>query len=174
MSAAMELHVALSLRLDAKEAYRLAHAYRDEVLAADGQAYDGELAMLRGLVETLRVVAQWGDLAEVRKLLDEHARDEAAAIREKSSPAGADATPGPTGRVAQLLDAIRTGRGRWTTTRAVGFYRENVRALGHWPDSRLRTIARGDLRDLAAWGHLLRHEEPGRQYYTLKTRKGDS
>ncbi|MCX4703927.1 hypothetical protein [Streptomyces sp. NBC_01373] len=33
MSAAMELHVALSLRLDAREAYRLAHAYRDEVLA---------------------------------------------------------------------------------------------------------------------------------------------
>jgi hypothetical protein len=34
MSAAMELHVALSLRLDAIEAYRLAHAYRDEVRAA--------------------------------------------------------------------------------------------------------------------------------------------
>jgi hypothetical protein len=33
MSAAMELHVALSLRLDATEAYRLAHAYRDEELA---------------------------------------------------------------------------------------------------------------------------------------------
>lgn len=33
MSAAMELHVALSLRLDATEAYRLAHAYRDEILA---------------------------------------------------------------------------------------------------------------------------------------------
>ncbi|KAB2975989.1 hypothetical protein F8R89_30750 [Streptomyces sp. SS1-1] len=33
MSARMELHVALSLRLDAKEAYRLAHNYRDEVLA---------------------------------------------------------------------------------------------------------------------------------------------
>lgn len=33
MSAAMELHVALLLRLDATEAYRLAHAYRDEVIA---------------------------------------------------------------------------------------------------------------------------------------------
>lgn len=32
MSAAMALHVALSLRLDAIEAYRLAHAYRDEEL----------------------------------------------------------------------------------------------------------------------------------------------
>ncbi len=35
MSAAMELHVALSLRLDATEAYRLAHAYRDEVRLQD-------------------------------------------------------------------------------------------------------------------------------------------
>jgi hypothetical protein len=33
MSAAMELHVALSMQLDAVEAYRLAHAYRDEVIA---------------------------------------------------------------------------------------------------------------------------------------------
>lgn len=32
MSAAMELHVALSMRLDATEAYRLAHNYRAEVL----------------------------------------------------------------------------------------------------------------------------------------------
>lgn len=31
MTAAMALHVALSMRLDAIEAYRLAHAYRDEV-----------------------------------------------------------------------------------------------------------------------------------------------
>ncbi|MFF7880942.1 hypothetical protein ACH40F_08315 [Streptomyces sp. NPDC020794] len=31
----MELHVALSMRHDAVEAYRLAHAYRDEVLAKD-------------------------------------------------------------------------------------------------------------------------------------------
>jgi hypothetical protein len=40
MSAAMELHVALSLRLDATEAYRLAHAYRDEVLAKDAAERD--------------------------------------------------------------------------------------------------------------------------------------
>ncbi|MFH9403316.1 hypothetical protein ACH4JS_26725 [Streptomyces sp. NPDC017638] len=93
---------------------------------------------------------------------------------EQSSRPAADATPGPTGRVARLLDAIRTSGGRWTTPRALRFYRDNVRELDHLPDSRLRTIARDDLRDLAAWGHLVRHEEPGRQFYTLKTRKDES
>ncbi|MEU6649467.1 hypothetical protein ABZ904_08470 [Streptomyces sp. NPDC046900] len=136
--------------------------------------YPGELAMLRGLVNVLRVVAPFRDMAEVQRLLDEHARDEQdayAQVGEKCSRPAADATPGPTGRVAQLLDAIRTARGRWTTTRARRFYRDNVRALDHMHDGQLRTIARGDLRDLAAWGHLVRHEEPGRQFYVLKTRK---
>ncbi|WP_318202909.1 hypothetical protein [Streptomyces sp. SCL15-4] len=89
----------------------------------------------------------------------------------EGSRTSADATPGPTGRVARLLDAIRTSGGRWTTPRALRFYRDNLRELNHWPDSRLRTIARDDLRDLAAWGHLIRHEEPGRTYFVLKTRK---
>jgi len=90
---------------------------------------------------------------------------------EKATAPAASATPGPTGRVAQLLDAIRTGRGRWTTVRAAQFYRDNgIEPPGaQW--SRTRTVARGDLRDLTVWGHLLRHEEPGRQYYTLKTKK---
>ncbi|MFE7972958.1 hypothetical protein [Streptomyces shenzhenensis] len=94
--------------------------------------------------------------------------------QEKSTATSGDATPGPTGRAAQLLDAIRTHRGRWTTARAAQFYRDN--RLGppnaRWPQ--IRTVARGDLRDLTAWGHLLRHEEPGCQYFTLKTRKGDA
>ena len=66
-------------------------AYRAEVLAADGQAYNGELAMLRGLVATLNAVAEHGDLSDVRKLLGEHASDDAAAREEKAS--GADAAP---------------------------------------------------------------------------------
>ncbi|WP_262058574.1 hypothetical protein [Streptomyces sp. STR69] len=65
-------------------------AYRAEVLAEDGQAYDGELAMLRGLVATMRVVAEHGDLSNVRKLLAEFERDEAEG---KSSRPAADATP---------------------------------------------------------------------------------
>jgi len=141
-------------------------AHRAEVLADDGQAYPGELAMLHGLIATLRVVAEHGDLRQVRKLLEEHKADDAAARAETvTAPAG------PTGRVAQLLDAIRTGRGRWTTVTAFRFYRDHIRSLDHIPNTQLRAVARGDLRDLTAWGHLARHEEPGRQYYTLKTPK---
>jgi hypothetical protein len=44
--------------------------------ATPGEAYPGELAMLRGLVATLRVVAEHADLIDVRQLLDEHKRDE--------------------------------------------------------------------------------------------------
>lgn len=136
------------------------------VTEMDAQAYPGELAMLRGLVATLRVVAQHGDLADVVKLLDEHQRDEQDAYAE--APAVSDGPAGPTGRVARLLDAIRTARGRWTTARAAQFYRDHQ--LGppraKWPQ--IRTVARGDLRDLAAWGHLVRHEEPGRIYFVQK------
>lgn len=54
-------------------------AYRAEILAEDGQAYDGELEMFRFLVRTLRLVAR-GDagFAEMRRLLWHHATDEAA------------------------------------------------------------------------------------------------
>lgn len=105
-----------------------------------------------------------GTPADAQKLLDAYRAEvlaEAPAV-----PAG------PTGRVARLLDAIRTGRGRWTTTRAAQFYRDaRLEPPGaQW--SRTRTVARGDLHDLAAWGHLIRHEEPGRTYFVLKTRKG--
>lgn len=147
-------------------AQRKLDAHRAEVLAEDGQAYPGELAMFHGLIATLTAVAEHGDLKDVRKLLEEHQTDTAAARTETTTvPAG------PTGRVGQLLDAIRTRRGRWTTQQVARFYRDNVRSLDGMPDGQVRTVARGDLRDLAAWGHLIRHEEPGRQYYLLKTRK---
>jgi hypothetical protein len=154
---------------DPASARQLLDAYRAEVVAettAPAEAYPGELAMLHGLIATLRVVAEHGDLRQVRKLLEEHKADDAAARAETvTAPAG------PTGRVAQLLDAIRTGRGRWTTVTAFRFYRDHIRSLDHIPNTQLRAVARGDLRDLTAWGHLARHEEPGRQYYTLKTPK---
>lgn len=130
------------------------------------ESYPGELAMLHGLIATLTAVAEHGDLKDVRKLLEEHQADDTAARAATTTvPAG------PTGRVAQLLDAIRTARGQWPVHRAVAFFRDNVPALRSMPHRHLRTVARGDLRDLAAWGHLTRHEEPGRQYYLLKTRK---
>lgn len=50
--------------------------------ATPGEDYPGEMDMLRGLVATLRAVAEHGDLADVRKLLTEHASDDAAARLE--------------------------------------------------------------------------------------------
>jgi|GEM_PF-2161140 len=62
-----------------------------------GQAYDGELPMLRGLVRTLRAVVRddRADLAqrEVRRLLIEHTADERAAYEQGKSSHQADATP---------------------------------------------------------------------------------
>ncbi|MFE6488805.1 hypothetical protein ACFVGN_38555 [Streptomyces sp. NPDC057757] len=90
---------------------------------------------------------------------------------EKTTPAGAAVTPGPAGRVGQLLDAIRTHGGPWTTSRVFRFYRDNVRSLDAMPPGRLRTVARGDLRDLTTWGHLIASDASGRREYFLKTRK---
>lgn len=136
MRAGLALHTQLSLRLDAVEAYRLAHAYRDEELqkfadrlssratlygdtrtvnevirdlrqvagapgdgsatspvltatSTDAEAHDGELAMLRGLVRTLRVVVRPDevDVDEVRRLLHEHASDAEAARKQAPSAA---------------------------------------------------------------------------------------
>lgn len=137
------------------------------------EAYVGELVMLRGVVATLRVVAEHGDLPKVRQVLAEHQRDEQDAYaeqREKSSPTGADATPGPTGRVAQLLNAIRTHPGTWTTNKAFDVYRQ-LPAHAGMPLGLIRSFARCDLRDLAAWGHLTASEESGRREYHLNTRK---
>ncbi|GHA95136.1 hypothetical protein GCM10010330_56610 [Streptomyces tendae] len=51
---------------------------------ATPEAYDGELAMLRQLVRTLRVVVRPddADMGEVRRLLWQHADDETAARQE--------------------------------------------------------------------------------------------
>jgi hypothetical protein len=61
-------------------------AHRAEVLAEDGQAYPGELAMLHGLVATLTAVAEHGDLKDLRKLLEEHKADDTAARAETPTP----------------------------------------------------------------------------------------
>jgi len=53
--------------------------HRAEVLAADGQAYPGELAALRTLVRELRPAARYeGPMAEVQGLLAKHAAWDAA------------------------------------------------------------------------------------------------
>lgn len=55
----------------------------DAMTLTDAETYSGELAMLRGLLGVLRVVAKHGadnDMREVRRVLAEHASDERAAI----------------------------------------------------------------------------------------------
>lgn len=74
----------------------------------------------------------------------------------------------PTGRPALLLAEIRRQRGRWNAIRVVRLYRRLAVAV---PPAQLRAVARGDLRDLAAWGHLVLHDQPSNRFYTLHTRK---
>jgi hypothetical protein len=81
------------------------------------------------------------------------------------APAG-----GLTGRLADLLAAIRRQRGRWNSTRVVRLYRR-LASTADLPDTKVRAVARGDLRDLAAWGFLVLHDEPSNRHYTLNSRK---
>lgn len=78
---------------------------------------------------------------------------------------------GPTGRLAHLLHAIHAQRGEWTTKRVLALYRRLRLEPDGMRHTHLRSVARGDLRDLCAWGHLVCHDEPNRLHYTLNTRK---
>lgn len=85
--------------------------------------------------------------------------------------AGAQApAAGLTGRLADLYAAIRRQRGRWNATRVVRLYRRPDFPVD-LPDTAVRAAARGDLRDLAAWGFLVLHDEPSNRHYTLNSRK---
>ncbi|MFD3574729.1 hypothetical protein [Streptomyces sp. NPDC058644] len=142
--------------------------------ATEPENYPGELAMLRGLVMVIHTIAKHSDIEELRRVLAEHETDERAAysaLGEKSSRKATATPTGPTGRLAQLLDAIRTHRGDWTTKRVQDLYRGTPLAPPNAPNGRLRAVARGDLRDLHAWGHLVEHDEKGRHFYTLNSRK---
>ncbi|MFB7461223.1 hypothetical protein [Streptomyces sp. NPDC056188] len=151
-------------------------AFRAEVLASDGQAYDGELAMYRELVRTLRVVVRDDrsaekQRAEVRQLLHHHAADDAAAREDakgKSTADSGDATPRLIGRRARLLDAIRTHGGRWDTGRVLDLYQLTE------PGRIQRVTARRDLGYLQWAGHLTQRGPENNRSYTLKSRKGDA
>ena len=82
----------------------------------------------------------------------------------------ATATARPTGRLARLLAAIHQHRGEWTTKRVLALYRRLGLEPDGMPYTHLRSVARGDLRDLAAMGHLLRGAVPNRLDYTLISR----
>lgn len=77
---------------------------------------------------------------------------------------------GLTGRLADLYAEIRRQRGRWNATRTVRLYRR-LATTADLPDTKVRAVARGDLRDLAAWGYLTLHDEPSNRHYTLNSRK---
>ncbi|MFE2967503.1 hypothetical protein ACFXKC_28295 [Streptomyces sp. NPDC059340] len=90
-----------------------------------------------------------------------------------TAQAGVNTAPaaGLTGRLGDLLAAIRRQRGRWNATRVVRLYRR-LDSAADIPDTSVRAVARGDLRDLAAWGHLVLHDEPSNRHYTLNSPKG--
>ncbi|MER7815588.1 hypothetical protein [Streptomyces sp. NPDC096153] len=64
-------------------------AYKAEDL---GEAYPGELAMLRGLLGVVRTIAQHGDMDELRRVIAEHHSDEHDAYAETPAPTPAEAT----------------------------------------------------------------------------------
>jgi hypothetical protein len=76
--------------------------------ATPGEAYPGELVMLRGLVSTLHAIAEHGDLGDVRQLLAEHKRDEQDAYTEiaitdlPTAVAALGALPMPTGNAQEV------------------------------------------------------------------------
>jgi SpoVK/Ycf46/Vps4 family AAA+-type ATPase len=124
----------------------------------DAEAYPGELAMLRGLVRTLRVVVRPDtvDVDEVRRLLHQHVGDDAEARTESA-------------RQAALLGAIRKDpSGRWKSGRAV----KALRQAGHHPIS--PSTASHCLAALAAAGHLIRHEETGVRWYEVTAPRATS
>ncbi|MFH9823070.1 hypothetical protein [Streptomyces bobili] len=124
----------------------------------DAEAYPGELAMLRGLVRTLRVIVRDDNaVAEARRLLHHHADDEAAAYEQMGDPTLA--------RQAALLNAIlQAPARRWKSGRAISVLRE----AGYHPVS--PNTASHDLAALASAGHLVRHEEKGVRWYEVARR----
>jgi hypothetical protein len=97
-------------------------------------------------------------------------------VTTTTTAAGATTAPaaGPTGRLAALLAAIRQQGGEWTTKRALACYRQARLTPVDMRHAHLRSVARGDLRDLCAWGWLIQHDEPNHLHYTLNTRRGDA
>lgn len=147
--------------LNGMTAEQLLDAYRAEVLAeVDAQFAAMELPEeLKGTFNAVSYADAWRRCRAVVQAMAE----------EKSSPAGADATPDKAtareARLAQLLDTIRTHGGKWST-RSV----QQVRRATGGPVQ--RGTARRDLTELARRGHLQQHGAGDGRYYTLRRRVG--
>lgn len=147
----MELHVALARRLDATEAYRLAHAYLAESLRKEAanlrrvereETPEGALGTRTGLLRAALI-------------LDERADT----LGAKTSPAPEPEFVADTTRRAHLLHAISAG-GRWKSGNVNRWYEQNgYRGLG------IRA-ARHDLAVLRDSGALVQHDEAGVRYFT--------
>lgn len=78
-------------------------------------------------------------------------------------------TQRPTGRLERLLVEIEKHGGRWDTDRTARFYRDHGIAPPGARWQRTRAVARGDLRDLTAWGWLTAHGPDNNRSYSLTT-----
>lgn len=103
MSAAEHLREAIATGCTRDDHDHIA-MHRAEVIA-EFEAYPGEIAMLRGLLGVIRVVAKHGDMDEVRRLLAEHASDEQAAYAEEKDTATTTATSTPAESTDRVLCA---------------------------------------------------------------------
>ncbi|MEU6496407.1 hypothetical protein ABZ890_39525 [Streptomyces sp. NPDC046984] len=161
MSARDDLAHAIYPEIDGPGADQLIAAYRAEVF---GEA----IAALQGLHDLAPNGLRAHQLAfSVGVLIG--ARDFPA--MEKSSPDGADATPGRDAtrelRLEQLLDTIRTHGGKWTT----GTLQALRRTTGGPVQ---RGTARRDLIELTRRGYLAQFGAADGRYYMLKRRGGDA
>ncbi|HZF92023.1 hypothetical protein [Streptomyces sp.] len=132
----------------------------------DAQAYPGELAMLRGLVRTLRVVVRPDDVdvREVRRLLHQHSADEGAALASFRTIAD---RPADTARQAALLNVVLAEGGGWKSGRALrALHQLGFTSIG-------QSTASHDLAALAAGGHLIRFEEKGVRWYEPAQRESN-
>lgn len=129
-------------------------AYRAEVLA-EVNARFAAMKMPEYLLGTLNAGTYKDAWLTCRKTVQDMAG-------EKATASAATATPD---RVEELLDAIRTHRGKWTVNRV-----RDVRRLTGGPTQ--RSTARRDLAELHRRGHLQQHGPQDGRFYTLTTRKG--
>jgi len=105
------------------------------------QREDVELVALRTLLADIATAARWGDVAEVRRLLGQHAGNTHAR------------------RGALLASVLVNPKVRWKSGRAV----TALRRAGYHPVS-IRTAA-GDLVALSQAGHLIRHQDKSVVWY---------
>ncbi|MFD3917184.1 hypothetical protein [Streptomyces sp. NPDC058603] len=145
--------------------------YQDEVQAEERAAVAAELE-----AEIQFVGGPASETGQVLQYLADRLRRTAAGPEEKASATTAPtATPQPEqsgewapagalrDRIATLLTHIRRHPGRtWTTEDVRRFY------LSQAPK---RATCRRDLTALHAMGWLVEHNEPGRRFYRLNTRK---